>query len=210
MGGASRAPMTFKGIHSPGRMAGTCDDWDDSRPSSNEGEYEAAWRRRAARELAATRRILEQLTAKGVMAKEAISINMSALPEAKQYPMWRLQVSSKLTAASGRGDEAFRSITATEHPKSTFSSFAECGGVDALDTKIAAALMDVASGELGRKMRPAAEAERQADPLRMIHGRQLLWMVHDYHQYDEGLGAIMVYTDLSAITFRGDNTLRRS
>ena len=38
----------------------------------------------------------------------------------------------------------------------------------------------------------------------MIKGRQLLWMVHDYHKFDEEIGAIMDIKDLMSIKLRGD------
>ena len=103
-----------------------------------------------------------------------------------------MSVRTEVTAASGRGDVAFKWILLAESPSSSFESLATCGtGFESLDAKLAAAMTKLSHGELGRLFSLATEGERLADPPRMIKGRQLLWMVHDYHKFDEELGAIM-------------------
>ena len=73
-----------------------------------------------------------------------------------------------------------------------------------LDAKLAAAMTKLSHGELGRLFSLATERERLADPPRMIKGRHLLWMVHDYHKFDEEIGAIMDIKDLMSVKLRGD------
>ena len=39
---------------------------------------------------------------------------------------------------------------------------------------------------------------------RMVNGRQILWMIYDYHKYDEEYGAVLNFTDLLAVRLKSD------
>jgi len=137
--------------------------------------------------------------------KEAETIKIPPLPSATQFRSWKVSVRTEVTAASGRGDVAFKWILLAESPSSSFESLATSGtGFESLDAKLAAAMTKLSHGELGRLFSLATEHERLADPPRMIKGRQLLWTVHDYHKFDEEVGAIMDIKDLMSIKLRGD------
>ena len=83
--------------------------------------------------------------------KEADTIKVPAYPQPQQYRSWRAAVRSEVTAASGRGEAAFRWVKKTESPIATFESFRDSDGFDSLDAKLAAALTKIATGELGRR-----------------------------------------------------------
>ena len=66
-----------------------------------------------------------------------------------------------------------------------------------------AALTKISAGELGRKASLAIETERGAPVPRMVEGRQILWMIHDYHKYDEEYDAVLNFTDLLSVRTPG-------
>ena len=113
-------------------------------------------------------------------------MKLPALPNPQQYRAWRAAIRSEITAASGRGEEAFLWVMAAELPTATFDGLRDSEGFDSLDAKLAAALQKLATGELGRKI--TLETENQALKGRMINGRQILWLVHDYHKHGEERG----------------------
>ena len=51
------------------------------------------------------------------------------------------------------------------------------------------------------------EDERLAKLGQMIKGRQILWMIHEYHKMDAELGALYDIQDLLSVKFRGDDQL---
>jgi hypothetical protein len=110
-------------------------------------------------------------------------------------------VRNQVTAASGRGEAAFKWIVETEDPAATYVQFADSAGYDSLDAKLAAALTSVASGELGRRITLAVELE--AAKAKMLKGRQILWMIHDIHRLDEERGALYDFQDLVCEAERG-------
>ena len=73
-----------------------------------------------------------------------------------------------------------------------------------MGAKLAAALTKISAGESGRKISLAIETERGAPVPRMVKGRQILWMIHDYHKYDEEYGAVLNFTDLLAVRLKND------
>ena len=70
--------------------------------------------------------------------READTMKVPALPTPTQYRAWILAVRSEITAASGRGQEAFRWSLETE--SSSYSQLADSGRFESLDAKLAAAL----------------------------------------------------------------------
>ena len=70
---------------------------------------------------------------------------------------WKLTVRMEVMAASA----------VVEMPGVTLQSFADSEGFDTLDSKLAAALIKVARGEIGRKLARLAEAAaREGRPLK--------------------------------------------
>ena len=61
-------------------------------------------------------------------------------------------VYTEVTGASGKGEEAFRWVVATEAKTASFESLRDSQGFDSLDAKLAAALTKLATGELGRRV----------------------------------------------------------
>jgi hypothetical protein len=137
--------------------------------------------------------------------KEADTVKVPPLPNPQQYRAWRSTVRNAVTAASGRGEEAFKWILQAEKATATLRSLADSRRFDSLDAKLAAALTEVASGELGRRINLAVELE--ASKGKMLKGRQILWMVHDHHKLDEERGALYNFQDLMSVKLRGDANL---
>ena len=79
-------------------------------------------------------------------------MKLPALPDPQQYRAWRAAIRSEITAASGRGEEAFHWAMAAKRPAATFDALHDSGGFDSLDAKLASALQKPATGELGRKI----------------------------------------------------------
>ena len=136
----------------------------------------------------------------GARVKEADDINVPSYPQPQQYRSWRAAVRSEITAASGRGEVAFKWIVKTEKVETTFDELRNSDGFDSLDAKLAAALTKIATGELGRRI--MLMVEQEASKGRMLKGRQILWMIHENHELDEERGALYDFTDLMAIRLR--------
>jgi hypothetical protein len=96
-------------------------------------------------------------------------------------------------------------VLEAEAPTATYDLLADSGEFGTLDIKLAAALTKVATGEIGRKVTLAVETEAKRG--RMLKGRQILWMVHDYHKYDEEIGALYDYQDLLSVRLKNDSCL---
>ena len=84
--------------------------------------------------------------------KEADKVNVGKFPDAVRYKMWREAVSEEVVAASGKPDEAFMWMLASEVKDATYASMANSGEFLTLDMKLAAALSAQASGEVGRQL----------------------------------------------------------
>jgi len=76
------------------------------------------------------------------------------------------------------------------------------GKFDTLDAKLAAALSEICTSELGRKVTLKTEQEAKAG--RMICGRQVLWIVYEEYRVNEEAGALRDITDLVKVTLKRD------
>jgi len=138
-------------------------------------------------------------------AKEAEHIKLHPLPSPQQYRSWRNNTRGEIAAASHKPEACFRWVLEAEAPTATYDLLADSGEFGTLDIKLAAALTKVATGELGRKITLAVETEAKRG--RMVKGRQILWMVRDYHKYDEEIGALYDYQDLLSVRLKNDSQL---
>ena len=110
----------------------------------------------------------------------------------------------EVTAASGRGEEAFRWVQEVESKKSGFDDFAESGaGFDSLDAKLASCLAKLTHGELGRRI--TLKMETAAKSGQMIRGRQILWMVYQHFRLNQSYGSLYQVSDLMAVRMKGDS-----
>ena len=92
--------------------------------------------------------------------KEADSIKVPPMPSPLQYRQWKGSIRTEVTAASGRGEEAFQWVLDAESRDVTFEELYDSKGFDSLDAKLAAALIKSANDNLGRKI--CLEVEKQA------------------------------------------------
>ena len=85
--------------------------------------------------------------------KEAEAVKLPSLPTNPQFRAWRLTVRAKVVAASGRGQECFTWMLQVEKTGATQESLSDPGrSFVSLDSKLAAAISEIVSGELGRKI----------------------------------------------------------
>jgi hypothetical protein len=98
---------------------------------------------------------------------------------------------------------AFKWILEVETKDATFESLQDSGKFETLDTKLGAAITELAKGDLGRQIvkeqEPAAR-ERSA----MVSGRQLLWIIYQHFAVDEAAGCLYNITDLMAVRLVDD------
>jgi hypothetical protein len=106
-------------------------------------------------------------------AKEADQIKLAAIPKtATGFRAWRNSARCEVTAASGRGDEAFAWILEAEAEGASFEKLASSGDdFKSLDIKLASSLAKLTHDELGRTITLATE--REAKDGRLIKGRQI-------------------------------------
>jgi hypothetical protein len=79
----------------------------------------------------------------------------------------------------------------------TFELLAESEGFATLDSKLAAAVLKVAKGEIGRKLSRLAEvAAREGRPLK---GHQCLFVVYEHYKMDEAAGTLFNLSNLITV-----------
>ena len=80
-------------------------------------------------------------------------MKIKPLPKPTQFVAWRN--ATRLTIAShisSQADEVLKWILKVEEPDTTIDSFADSGPFAELDIDLAAALVKIASGEIGREI----------------------------------------------------------
>jgi hypothetical protein len=138
--------------------------------------------------------------------REAEMIKLpSELPNAAGFRLWKIHLRTEVMAASGRGRDAFQWILRTEMAGSTMEALADSEGYESLDNKLAAALMRVTKGGLGRKLSFLAETfAREGRPLT---GRQCLFVIYGNYKVDEAAGALFNLQDLISVKYLGDSQM---
>ena len=136
--------------------------------------------------------------------KEADKIAIPALPDAVRYRSSRVAVREELMGASGRPELAFEWIRQLDNPQTSYDALGDSGLFMALDMKLAAALSAKASGEIGRKLLLRKEAEYKEG--RLVKGRQMLYLIHDYYKVNEEAGSMYELQDLMHVQIKGENS----
>jgi hypothetical protein len=122
------------------------------------------------------------------------------------FRSWRCAVRDEVSAASGRGDVAFRWIQEVEQPDATLERLADSGRhFVTLDHKLKSAIQRVTRDEIGRQITQASDDEAKNG--RLLKGRQALLIVYKYYEINDCLGVIYNTRDLMAVTWRGDNQM---
>ena len=110
-------------------------------------------------------------------------------------------VRTEVTSRSGDPDAGFDWIIAVK--SKTFDQLADVEGRALLDQELASALTRAQTGELGRRI--ANMEEKLMHDGKRLRGRQMLHMVYEYYNMDEGAGAMYDVEDLFAVELKGDN-----
>ena len=137
--------------------------------------------------------------------KEADSIKIPQLPTAAQFKSWKNAVRSAVSSASRSPAEAFKWVMAVESIDMTYERLSECPKqFETLDAKLSSALTQICKGELGRKITLKTESEAKA--MKLIRGRQILWIVYEDYRVNEEAGSLNDITDLMKVTIKRDQT----
>ena len=138
--------------------------------------------------------------------REQDKLSLPEFPNATGFRAWKNTVRHAVSTASGKGEKGYRWITEVEAEGQSFDALAHSGRTfGSLDQKLAAALVAIAKGELGRQITHASETERREG--RCVKGRQLLFLVYQYYRIDEAAGALYNIHDLWNVTFVNDDKM---
>jgi hypothetical protein len=137
--------------------------------------------------------------------KEADTVKIPQLPTAAQFKSWKNAVRSAVSSASRYPEQAFKWIMEVEESESAYTKLAECSKkFETLDAKLSSALTLVCKGELGRKI--TLRTEEEAKAMKLIRGRQILWLIYEEYRINEEAGSLNNITDLMKVTMRKDHT----
>jgi hypothetical protein len=140
-----------------------------------------------------------------VKGKEADSIKIPMLPTAAQFKSWKNAVRSAVSSASRLPAQAFEWIMKVEATDVTYNDLSQCPKTfETLDAKLSAALMLICKGELGRKI--TLRTEEEAKAMKLIRGRQILWMVYEEYRINEEAGSLNDITDLMKVKMGRDQS----
>ena len=92
-----------------------------------------------------------------------------------------------------------------EAADATIDTFSDSGPFAELDIELAAALVKIAHGEIGREIN--LEVNKAAKRGTLMKGRQILWMIYHSNRLDEEAGSLFSYEDLAAVEWLGDNKM---
>ena len=129
-------------------------------------------------------------------------------PTIAQLAAWRAYVKAALVEASGRKDETpiIQWIQCTEVEGTRHEDFEESGdGFETLDRKLAAALIRVIKGELGRKVH--LESQKMHLRGKVLKGRQVYWMILSTFRTNPNMGVVYGVRDISKVQWLGDEKL---
>jgi hypothetical protein len=108
----------------------------------------------------------------------------------------------EVSAASGRGEEAFTWVLRSETPGTTIEEVQDSEDLPGLDIKLAAAVVKIAKGEVGRTLSRLAESLARTGQL--LKGRQCLVVIYDQYRIDEAATGLYNITDLMSVKWMGD------
>ena len=97
-------------------------------------------------------------------------------------------------------------ILRVEEPTVSHADLADSGDFLSLDVDLAAAVAQIATGELGREINTLIDESAQHKKL--VKGRQLLLKVYQEHRTNEALGAVYDIQDFINIKWLGDAKMR--
>ncbi len=140
--------------------------------------------------------------------KTTTPFKVLSLPNKAQFRAWRLSLRSAVASAYADSDAAFTWILEVENVDGTFEGFS--GMPDArflrLDSLLGAGWRAVVIGDVGREITLKSEVEAKLG--RLIKGRQILWLVHEYYHSRSTAGSLYDYEDLLVVTLKHESNLR--
>ena len=135
--------------------------------------------------------------------KEADTIKIPAFPLAETYRNWRIKTREAVVAASTDPDSAFKWVSHSWKEEQTLEALRKVAPFATLDAKLLSALTNIITGDFARKVDTFKETEATAG--RIVRGRQVLFMLHDYFSTNIKHGATYALQDLFSVQLRGEN-----
>ena len=133
-------------------------------------------------------------------------MKLPPLPDVSRFREWRTAVRSAVSGAYGRPNKAFRWIRRVESKDITYDQLGQLRRrFEALDSKLGAALTNLASGEVARILLRNDEEQNKVG--RRVCGRQKLLLIYNYFKTNHDPNVYHTIVDLSKVTFRGDGRL---
>ena len=135
-------------------------------------------------------------------------MQVAAFPTWAQLNQWDIEISQALCAVSPYRDMAevewYRKAMAKD---ATFESLADSGEArfHPLDLILAVALARIIPKDLAPRVRT-----RQDDAYKkgkVLMGRQMAWIIHDWYRTEEHMGAAYGYRDLMSFHWMGDDKI---
>jgi hypothetical protein len=137
--------------------------------------------------------------------KEAAEIKVPQLPNANQFRSWKHTVYQNINAAVGRtDDEPLKWIRECEKIDAEPDAFKTCAKRFAtLDRKLAAALSNTITGELGRLL--IQQSDDAMNEGRSVRGRELLHTIIKYYSTGRTAELMFCLNDLHKVQAKGGN-----
>jgi len=135
--------------------------------------------------------------------KEADTIKVPAFPQAETHRNWRIKLRDAVVAASAKPGETFVWVSETWTDGQTIEALRKVQPFATLDAKLMSALTNTLTGEFARRVDTYKETEAAAG--RIVRGRQVLWMIHDFFSTNIKHGATYALQDLFSVHLKGEN-----
>ena len=101
------------------------------------------------------------------------------------------------------GQRIARATWIDQDETSTFDELAQSRGFASLDCKLNAAISDIVTGDLERRI--GVLKEKAAKEGHLLKGRQVLHVIYEYYRVAEADGAVLEFEDLALLKMKGHN-----
>ena len=115
--------------------------------------------------------------------KEADNIILNPMPTIHHFRAWKLHLRDEVASASGNPEMGFKWVLQAERPGIAMKDLYDSTPFALLDSKLAAALAKIMSGEFARQVNILKEECAAKDML--LKGRQVLLMLYRHYQISE-------------------------
>jgi hypothetical protein len=185
---------------------------DDETSSDDEDEGGDGKHKRSDKDLSNAKMlelILKMKSSNKSRTKES-EVKLSNVPEPSLFKDWITKTRASLASATGRGDKGLQWVMEAENTEATMESLSRSGNKYlSFDAKLAAECLRITHGDLQRDIK--AESDRMAKEGKMLRGRQMLWMIHQWYRIASSAGQLYDLADLTKVTcLRGKSRLTLS